>query len=756
MAQFINPYDGQGSIEFSPDRHYFVVITERGLIAQNRPEDTISIWETSKVRAFANHPTDIAPKPAFRTSFATYRDGPIVGSLRWTDNSRGLAFLARTARGGHQLFKVTIRTRSLKNLTPTAQDVTAYEIVGENLIYTALSEDFARIEREKARLQARDITGEPLIALLFPSLIEDRRTYSDLWAQVGGKRFQIIEKRTRRPLHTWVNAAALGTPFALSPDARTLVLSKEVASVPEGWTRYRLAPDSPWVGPISPGKQQLDIDNRGDFYARSLVLVNVRDGSTSALTDAPTGRRSGFLTDPAFPLAQWSPDGRSLILRNTYLSLSAVDDNERAEREAHPCVAVVRLATHEISCVRPMTSRLDGIGIGSLRFDPADDRRIELDDNKSYLATYFASQQSQASGKIYTEKPNGGWFAEPAILRRNLPGVDVHVQQSLNEPPVLVVSDPNSNSSRIVWDPNPQLKTIDLGEATVMSWKDSTGFVWEAGLIKPPDFVGGKRYPLVIQTHGFQKNLFLSHGSYSTGFAARELAANGIVVLQMPANSTVQVGPKELPSQVIGFENAIKKLDDQALIDPERVGIIGFSRTVSHTLAALTTSHLFSAASIIDGVNFGYYEYVSFVDFNNVQLEGDSMMTAAPFGPGLQQWLSRSPEFNMDKVTAPLLIMAPGAFAVFAGWEPYAALRRLHKPVDLVLLHDGTHVETNPQQRVASQSTNIDWFRFWLQGYEDHDPAKAAQYGHWRELRKLRDDSIRDGRQSGAVASPRL
>jgi len=35
----------------------------------------------------------------------------------------------------------------------------------------------------------------------------------------------------------------------------------------------------------------------------------------------------------------------------------------------------------------------------------------------------------------------------------------------------------------------------------------------------------------------------------------------------------------------------------------------------------------------------------------------------------------------------------------------------------------------------------VDWFRFWWQGYEDPDPAKAEQYKRWRELKKMQDVS---------------
>ena len=89
------------------------------------------------------------------------------------------------------------------------------------------------------------------------------------------------------------------------------------------------------------------------------------------------------------------------------------------------------------------------------------------------------------------------------------------------------------------------------------------------------------------------------------------------------------------------------------------------------------------------------------------------------------------------KVRTPLLLLQPGVRAVFADWEPYATLRYLKKPVDLIMLQAGTHVMTNPTQRLASETINVDWFRFWLKGEEDVDPAKTTQYSRWREMRRL-------------------
>jgi len=61
-------------------------------------------------------------------------------------------------------------------------------------------------------------------------------------------------------------------------------------------------------------------------------------------------------------------------------------------------------------------------------------------------------------------------------------------------------------------------------------------------------------------------------------------------------------------------------------------------------------------------------------------------------------------------------------------------MRHLHKPVDLIVLNNNEHVLSNPSARLVSQGGSVDWFRFWLQDYEDPDPSKAEQYRRWENL----------------------
>jgi hypothetical protein len=51
-------------------------------------------------------------------------------------------------------------------------------------------------------------------------------------------------------------------------------------------------------------------------------------------------------------------------------------------------------------------------------------------------------------------------------------------------------------------------------------------------------------------------------------------------------------------------------------------------------------------------------------------------------------------------------------------------------------------VLSNPAASVASEGGSVDWFRFWLQGYEDPDPVKAEQYKGWSDLRKLQQVNV--------------
>jgi dipeptidyl aminopeptidase/acylaminoacyl peptidase len=351
----------------------------------------------------------------------------------------------------------------------------------------------------------------------------------------------------------------------------------------------------------------------------------------------------------------------------------------------------------------------------------------------------FMSHDDQSFRTTEYERINDRW--QPVTeMKGSFPAEDndleVNVKQGLNDPPVLVAT--NKRTSQVIWDPNPQLKGIEMGEASVYTWKDKEGRDWRGGLYKPSHYNSAHRYPLVIQTHGFTESEFRPSGVFPTAFAARELAAKGIMVLQTATPCPLSTAI-EGPCAVSGYEAVIRQLASEGLVDSEKIGIIGFSRTCFHVMNMLAFGGVrLKAASITDGGMVDYFQYL-LVAGEGPSIAFETMIGASPFGEGLELWMKRSPGFNLDKITTPLLVVGEGPSSVLTMWQPYAGLRRLKKPVELIKLNTDEHVLTNPAVRMASQGGSVDWFSFWLKGEEDVDPAKVEQYARWRELQKAQD-----------------
>jgi dipeptidyl aminopeptidase/acylaminoacyl peptidase len=460
------------------------------------------------------------------------------------------------------------------------------------------------------------------------------------------------------------------------------------------------------------------------------VRIDLQTGSIQSLADAPRSEDAGLWAG-VFSGPRWSSDGQAILLPGTFLK-------SKENVPSRPCVAVADLLSNTRTCVEILKGRTESSAEEG--FHHIQEARFAGGDKQRIIVRFRSHEDLYSFGTIeYQHTAAGTWQVvghSKSVPEIGHDGLEVSVKQGLNEPPLVVAT--YKQSSHVIWDPNPQLKNIELGQAEVYKWKDKDGREWRGGLFKPSHYQPGQRYPLVIQGHGFTEAKFIPSGIFPTAFAARELAATGIVVLQL-SEGCPAVTLAEGRCVVSGYEAAANKLVSEGLVDPEKIGMIGFSRTCFYVMETLTTGSLhLRAASITEGLMADYLQYLLGPDW--VGDEYNAMIGATPFGEGLRTWLARSPGFNLDKINTPLMVVGEGPLSVLHMWEPYAVLRYLHKPVDLIMLNTDEHVLTNPTVRLASQGGSVDWFRFWLQGYEDPDSAKAGQYVRWRELRKLQEE----------------
>ena len=720
IAHFGDPYYGEAEeLSFSPDGNYVAVDTERGRLDLNRVEDSLRFYRSQDIKIFLEHPDRSQPPSPVWVVNRSDKEGPVIQSWRWLPDSSGVAFL----EGGgdfadKRLMLADLRKKTVGALTSEKESVKTFGIRDRrHYVYTVA--DPLEQKKWQTEIQAPAVvaTGHKVSELLLPhdpftlwSLSRDPK----LWANIGDRRFEVLNNG--EPI---VSVDDL----ALSPDGHSLVTKLPVHEVPLSWETLYPPPFPSYPYRIRAGSS-----------VNQFVRINLETGAVEALTKAPASNEGGW---PVGGNPSWPSDGQAVLLPGTFIK-------SKDGAPSRPCVAIVDLTSNTQSCVEVVKGYTEtGFEEGYRFINGA----TFVDGDRHRVAVTFSSRENHSIQTAeYRQASDGAWRIVEQISRdseERRTRLDVTVKQGLNDPPLLIAK--TKQAFQVIWDPNPELKNIELGDASLYRWKDKDGREWKGGLYKPGDYKPGRRYPLVIQTHGFNEAEFRASGLFPTAFAARALAASGIIVLQIVANGKAHC-PLETPEQgpcVVSLaESGANQLVSDGLVDPTRIGIIGFSATCRHVMEMLTTSSLhLKAASITDGVMADYLQYMLFGDGSAKERFEDRVIGARPFGEGLQQWFKRSPGFNLDKVNTPLMAVGLGRGSLLSMWQPYAGLRYLSKPVDLIMLNTDEHVLTNPAARMASQGGSVDWFRFWLQDYEDPNPAKAEQYARWRELRKLQEEN---------------
>src|SRR5690349_11059833 len=173
------------------------------------------------------------------------------------------------------------------------------------------------------------------------------------------------------------------------------------------------------------------------------------------------------------------------------------------------------------------------------------------------------------------------------------------IRSSLSSPPE-VWAGPTANWKQIT-ERNKSIKP-GWGEAKSLHWKNG-GFDVQGWLLYPRDFNPGKKYPLVVRVHGGPGAAVLSEWPSSSDYYS-PLAGAGYFVLQPnPRGSFGQgeaftranvkdFGYGDFQDILAGVDEAIKV----APIDPNRLGICGWSYGGFMTMWAVTQTNRFKAA----------------------------------------------------------------------------------------------------------------------------------------------------------------
>jgi Type II/IV secretion system protein len=149
-------------------------------------------------------------------------------------------------------------------------------------------------------------------------------------------------------------------------------------------------------------------------------------------------------------------------------------------------------------------------------------------------------ESSANASLLRFKKTHGQWtrIASSQVPEEPVSKVQIELRQGLNTPPALYAVDSAAHAEELIRDPNSQLKGLALGRVELVHWEATDGRPWTGELYYPVHFQAGRRFPLVIQTHGYSPNQFQPDGAFTTVFAAQALANHDIAVLQVGGPDT--------------------------------------------------------------------------------------------------------------------------------------------------------------------------------------------------------------------------
>ena len=661
-------------VNWSPDGQMFVVITHRGDLETNTNEYFLLLFRCGAC---------LRSSPEVLLKWASSSNNPAISNIRWLRDNKTILFVGEKPGQRQQIFAINVKTKRVVQRTHHPTDIITFDTTADMRTIAYLARPpVAPVFDHTSITRGLVVSNQHLADLLVG------HGQVDKWALYRLQLF--VMKNGHDPIGIAFPNPETPIPRAgviLSPDGCLAVIMTNtyLYAAPDSWKGYR----------------SFDGYENGFLTYR---VINTKTQSVKPLLQAPIS---------AVESIAWAPDSRSIAIGATYLPLDVEDPNEREARETSTWAVEVKADTGDFRKIA------DG-SYSVLNWDASTNVVLLKSINRTIAYRKLGDRWEKAKSSTI-------------VPRRD---IDVQLEQDINTPPRLLRFDLETGSKSVLMEINPQFRSLRFSHVDEITWKSRDGVQYRGGLYLPADYVPGRKYPFIVQTHGWNSQEFSFDGWSTAGYAAQALASTGFVVAQVPLAqefSTTKEGPRNMAM----YEGLIDSLDELGMIDRAHVGLLGWSRTGYHVRYTLAFSkYLIGAAVVADGMDGGYWQYIAEANSSS-STTYDGQNGAPPFGEGLQQWFRSAPSFNLDKVQSAVRELGFGQYSFEYNWEMFAGLKRLGKPVELIWLPAALHAPVKPLERMVAQQGSVDWFCFWLKGEEDPDPEKVEQYKRWRELRKM-------------------
>lgn len=220
---------------------------------------------------------------------------------------------------------------------------------------------------------------------------------------------------------------------------------------------------------------------------------------------------------------------------------------------------------------------------------------------------------------------------------------------------------------RLIYDANPQLGELEIGEQRRLTWSNKAGEEVDGVVILPPGYRPDRRYPTIVNPYpGSARDVLRLSASFDTG---QLQAARGYVVFRLNLRSPHGIyrsfphgeeyyekarGAAGIPIMVDDFTSGIASLVNKGIVNPERIGMFGHSDGGWATNLIVTETSIVKAAVVISGVSNAIL--LSAFPLPLVT-RGMDQATRGNVFDNFEEYVKLSPIFKMRELQTPMLLM---------------------------------------------------------------------------------------------------
>ncbi len=481
------------------------------------------------------------------------------------------------------------------------------------------------------------------------------------------------------------------------------------------WIEFvALSPDGRWAATIHQRSLSFTFDHK---IPPSLNLVGIEDGS---VTEIEAGRR--FLPRSV----EWAPDSQGFFYTIQYSShpfyfTASIDKLEYYDLSSGQASPVDLGWQNGLGGygkqVLPVADGFLALLADGVRFRPARYRR----DGSGW-------RQEALSGDHVTRL--WAWSLGPdqktLVYQHSAPDLPEQWYQATIDGTTIA-------QVRQLTRLNAGFKNKPKHRAEVIRWPGAKGEMVEGILHYPMDYQAGKKYPLMLSIHGGPSGT--DYDAWEENWASYKtlLTQRGAFVLQVNYHGSAGYGLEWVESiccgkyyelERIDLENGVDHLIRQGLVDPDRLGTMGWSNGSILTTELITRSRRYKVAS----AGAGDVEWIS--DWGNVEFGAsfdNYYLGKAPYeDPDL--YIAKSPYFRLKDVTTPTIIYTGTEdtnVPPSQSWSHFRVMQQATStPVRFVLFPGEPHGLQKYQHQKRKVEEDLAWFDRYLFGRTpDHNEA---------------------------------